>query len=96
MLPQLKVTELYIAPEPNMISFEIFKQTPIDLVKFKALESMNPPLLYVPIGLGAVTAVGLVMRTGFVKKRFEKEEKEAEIATEVKEGATSYKRRSSR
>jgi hypothetical protein len=96
MLPQLKVTELYIAPEPSMVSFEILKQTPVDLIKFKAMEFMNPPLVYAPIGLGVLTAVGLVMRTGIIKRRNGKVEEEVEVTTEVKEGATTYKRRSSR
>jgi hypothetical protein len=96
MLPQLKVTELFIAPQPSMVSFEVVKQTPIDIVKYKAMEFMNPPLMYVPIGLGTVTVAGLIMRTGILQRRSGKEEKEAEIKPEVKEGATTYKRRSSR
>jgi hypothetical protein len=98
MLPQLKVSELYDASQGSLISFEVENLTPVDIIVYKAMAFTTPPLMYVPIGLTAALVAVLLMRTGFVKKRLNKEDEEEEAASEEEtlKGATGYKRRSSR
>ncbi len=79
-----------------MMSFNVEKLTPVDIVVFKAMEFTAPPLMYLPIGLGTALVGGIVMRTDFMKKRLGNEKKEEFSEDEPPKGATGYKRRSER
>jgi len=98
MLPQLKVSELYDASQGAMISFDVQKLTVIDIVQFQALKFMEPPRLYILIGLGVILVAVVVQKTGLIDKirgidedEYEEEEEEPENG-----GATAYRRRSER
>ncbi len=101
MLPQLKVSELFDASQGEMISFEVLKLTPVDIVKYQALKFTEPPLMYVAIGLGVIALVFVLQKTG-VLTRVRGEDDEEEVEDEEKPtsgsngGATAYKRRSAR
>ena len=94
ILPQLKVSELYDTTQGQLDTFEVHKLTFVDVAVYKATQFTKPPLMLVPIGLGSVLTIGLVMRSGILKRG--KEEPEIEIEEENPEGLTSYKRRSAR
>jgi hypothetical protein len=99
MLPQLKISELYDASQGSLINFEVQKLTPIDIVKFQALKFMEPPRLYVLIGLGVILVAVVVQKTGLIDKIRGNEEDEYEDEEDeetVNGGATAYRRRSER
>jgi len=100
MLPQLKISELYDASQGSLINFEVQKLTPIDIIKYQALQFMEPPRLYVLIGLGVILLAVVVQKTGLIDKMRGNEEDEEEENEEEEEtvngGATAYRRRSNR
>lgn len=99
MLPQLKVSELYDASQGSLLNFEVQKLTTIDVVRYQALKFLEPPLMYVLVGLFVVLIAVIVQRTGLIDKirgleeEFDEEEEETE---EENGGATAYRRRSDR
>jgi hypothetical protein len=98
VLPQIKVTELFDASQGSLITFEVQNLTPVDIVMYRAFTFTQPPLLYVPIGLGTVLTGGLFIKFRSRKKRHdieESKEKKSEIDDRPK-GVTAYRRRSAR
>jgi hypothetical protein len=97
-LPQLKVSELFEASQGSLITFEVQNLTPVDIVIHKAIEFTQPPLLYVPIGLGTALTGGLFIKYRSKKKRHDLEEPTDEKSDmdEKPNGVTAYRRRSAR
>ena len=101
MLPQLKVTELYDASQGDMITFEVQNLTPVDIIIYQAMKFLEPPLMYIPIGLVVVLIAVIIQKTGLIDRiRGYEEDDEYEYEDEDEEeesnGATSYRRRSER
>ena len=101
MLPQLKVTELYDASQGDMITFEVQNLTPVDIIIYQAMKFLEPPLMYIPIGLVVVLIAVIIQKTGLIDRirGYEEDdeyEDEDEDEEEESNGATSYRRRSER
>ena len=100
MLPQLRVSELFDTSQGEMITFEVAKLTPVDIVTYQAIKFTEPPLMYVAIGIGVVVLVILLQRFGVLDKlrRVDEDdpEEDEEDESEKPSGAISYKRRSAR
>ena len=100
MLPQIKVSELYDASQGSLINFDVQKLTTIDVVRYQALKFLEPPLMYVLVGLVVILVAVVVQRTGLIDKiRGNEEDEYDEDEEETEEengGATAYRRRSDR
>lgn len=99
MLPQLKVSELFDASQGELVTFEVRKLSPVDIVQAQAMKLVEPPLLYVLVGLVVAIVAVVVQKTGLINKirgieeeEYDEEEEEVEEET----GATAYRRRSDR
>ncbi|MBN2334215.1 hypothetical protein JXL21_01565, partial [Candidatus Bathyarchaeota archaeon] len=81
----------------------VVKLTIPETILLKAREFTRPPLLYVPVGLVAAVALGVGLKTGFIRSVVQRKGKvkvEELKSDEVEEpdvkDASSYQRRSSR
>ena len=99
MLPQLKISELYDTSQGDLISFQVQKLTTIDVIQYQALKFLEPPLMYVLIGIVVILVAIIVQKTGLIDKIRgieDEEEFDEEEAEEENGGATAYRRRSER
>lgn len=104
MLPQLKVSELFDTSQGSIVSFEVLKLTPVDIITHQAMKFTEPPLMYVLIGVGVILTVVVLQKTGLLDRikgmsdedDYDDEEEGEDIPEQANGGATAYKRRSAR
>lgn len=102
-MAQVEAGELYASSLSPLTSFKVVKLSIPEIIILKAQEFTKPPLLFVPVGLVSVLAVGAGFKTGFIQNLISRKGKgkgkgnvKVEEITEEQKGTTTYRRRSDR
>jgi hypothetical protein len=106
-LPQVLSTAYNSPSQGGLVSFQVVPLSIPEVIMYKAIEFTQPPLIFVPAGLVVVAVAGVEVKTGVIRGALgngkgKGKGKAKEATADVKEpyeedeGASGYKRRSSR